>query len=607
MANLSFSKVTTVGSTGLVTGRIYFETSTGCIKVAKSATEVDVFGAGVKSASWDEVSQKLTIVNQNNEQIEVDFSDIASASSVTAELAKKLNVGTSADASTVQSYYGLKKYTDEAKSSAISSANSYTDEKIGEIPAAIVYKGDGTTITQSGSSEVTFAVGTIAQSKVSGLESALAGKAAAVHTHTKSQITDFDEADYATAAQGTKADTALQSVTATGAGNLTLTAAAKSGTTQAISGSLITSTVSSNGSGLVIASDVKSYVDSAVNTSLSSVLKYKGSCAYAELPEEAVTGDVWNVTDAHDNVPAGTNYAWNGESWDALAGSVDLSPYLTSATAASTYATKTELTSGLAGKANTSHKHAIADVTDLQSALDAKVPTTRTVNEKALSANVVIGGGDIVVGGEGDYAEDTVQEAIDALKTAVDAKPSTDTNTTYTFANGADGSFTVTPSAGAAQKVTIGKPATAGTADNATTANKVAQALVVQLNGGTAEGTSQFTFNGSAAKTVNITAASVGAAAASHQHSAADITSGTLAVARGGTSLTSAPSMLVNLASTSAANVFTTAPRPGVTGTLPIANGGTGATTAAAARTALGVDTAISSAITEAWTWAEFE
>ena len=518
MANLSFSKVATVGSTGLVVGRVYFETSTGLIKVAKSATATDIFG-GVRSASYSEETKILTIVNQAGETITLDLSDVASAASVTAELAKKLNIGTSADASTVQSYYGLKKYADEAKASAISSANSYTDEKIGEIPAAIVYKGDGTTITQSGSSEVTFAVGTIAQSKVSGLESALAGKAAVSHTHTKSQITDFDEADYATAAQGAKADTAIQTVRASNPGTNISIAAAKSGTTINLTPSVTTSTVSSNGSGLTTASDVKSYVDSAVNTAVSSALKYKGSCAYAELPEEPATGDVWNVTDAHDNVPAGTNYAWNGESWDALAGSVDLSPYLTSETAASTYATKTELTSGLAGKANTEHTHEIADVTNLQSTLNAKVPNTRTVNGKALSANVIIGGGDIVVGGEGNYAEDTVQEAIDALKTAVDAKPSTDTNTTYTFANGTDGSFTVTPSTGGAQKVTIGKPATAGTADNATTAAKVAQSLVVKLNGGTAEGTSQFTFNGSASKTVNITAASVGAAASSHTHS----------------------------------------------------------------------------------------
>ena len=490
MANLSFSKVTTVASTGLIAGRIYFETSTGCIKVAKSATEVDVFGAGVKSASWDEVSEKLTIVNQNNKQIEVDFSDIASATSVTSALATKLNIGTSDDASSVESYHGLKKYV---------------DEQIGEIPAAIVYKGDGTTITQSGSSEVTFAVGTIGQDKVSGLSDALAGKAAAVHTHTKSQITDFDESDYATAAQGTKADTALQSVTASGSGNLTLTVAVKSDASQVISGSLTTSTVSSNGTGLTTASDVKSYVDSAVNTSLSSVLKYKGSCEYADLPEEPVEGDVWNVTDAHDNVPAGTNYAWNGESWDALAGSVDLSPYLTSETASSTYATKTELTSGLAGKANTVHTHVISDVTDLQSALDAKVPTTRTVNGKELSANVVIGGGDIVVGGEGDYAEGTVQDAIEAIASALEGK--VDTNTTYTFANGSDGSFTVTPSTGGAQKVTIGKPATAGTAD------KVGHGLTVSLNG-----TAQTKFDGSADVAFDITPTAIGAAAATHTH-----------------------------------------------------------------------------------------
>lgn len=505
MANLSFSKVATVGSTGLTAGRVYFETSTGLIKVATSATATDVFG-GVRSASYSEETKILTIVNQAGETITLDLSDVASADSVTAELAKKLNIGTSADASTVQSYYGLKKYTDEAKASAISSANSYTDEKIGEIPAAIVYKGDGTTITQSGSSEVTFAVGTIAQSKVSGLESALAGKAAASHTHTKSQITDFDESDYATAAQGTKADTAIQTVRASNTGTNISIAAAKSGTTINLTPSLTTSTVSSNGTGLTTASDVKTYVDSAVNTAVSSALKYKGSCTYAELPKSPAQGDVYNVTDKHDNVPAGTNYAWNGEAWDPLAGAVDLSPYLTSAIASSTYATKIELTSGLAGKANTSHTHAISDVTNLQSNLDAKVPTTRTVNGKALSANVVIEGGDIVVGGEGDYAEDTVQEAIDALKTAVNGK--VDTNTTYTFANGTDGSFTVTPSAGGAQKVTIGKPATAGTAD------KVGHGLMISLNG-----TAQTKFDGSADVAFDITPTAIGAAAASHTHS----------------------------------------------------------------------------------------
>lgn len=45
---------------------------------------------------------------------------------------------------------------------------------------------------------------------------------------------------------------------------------------------------------------------------------------------------------------------------------------------------------------------------------------------------------------------------------------------------------------------------------NADTATKVGNDLKIQLNGGTTEGTNQFTFNGSAAKTVNITKSSIG-------------------------------------------------------------------------------------------------
>lgn len=48
-------------------------------------------------------------------------------------------------------------------------------------------------------------------------------------------------------------------------------------------------------------------------------------------------------------------------------------------------------------------------------------------------------------------------------------------DTTYTFANG-NGSFTVTPKGGTAQTVSIGKPATAGTADHAKTADSATKA-----------------------------------------------------------------------------------------------------------------------------------
>ena len=76
----------------------------------------------------------------------------------------------------------------------------------------------------------------------------------------------------------------------------------------------------------------KKYADEEIAKAVSSVYKVKGTCTYAQLPESGnANGDVWNVTDAHEKVPAGTNYVWlaseDGGSWDALAGTVDLSPY----------------------------------------------------------------------------------------------------------------------------------------------------------------------------------------------------------------------------------------------------------------------------------------
>lgn len=95
-----------------------------------------------------------------------------------------------------------------------------------------------------------------------------------------------------------------------------------------------------NDSGFVTTSDI------------SGVYKYKGTKTnYSNLPTSGnVTGDVWNVTNANGNIPAGTNYAWNGSAWDALGGSVDLSGY---------------------------------------------VPTSRTINGKALTSNITLSASDV--------------------------------------------------------------------------------------------------------------------------------------------------------------------------------------------------------------------
>ena len=66
-----------------------------------------------------------------------------------------------------------------------------------------------------------------------------------------------------------------------------------------------------------------------INNKVAVAYRYAGTCTYAELTGKTAefVGEVWNVTDANGDFPAGTNYAWDGEKWDALGGSVDLSPY----------------------------------------------------------------------------------------------------------------------------------------------------------------------------------------------------------------------------------------------------------------------------------------
>lgn len=76
--------------------------------------------------------------------------------------------------------------------------------------------------------------------------------------------------------------------------------------------------------------NVQTTLTETINNKVATAYRFQGSCKYADLAsKEKVNGYVWNVTDAHGNVPAGTNYAWSEKdnSWDALGGTVDLSPY----------------------------------------------------------------------------------------------------------------------------------------------------------------------------------------------------------------------------------------------------------------------------------------
>lgn len=138
----------------------------------------------------------------------------------------------------------------------------------------------------------------------------------------------------------------------------------------------------------------------ALRSELSTIYRYKGSVdTYSQLPVASqVVGDVYNIAtdDSSHGIKAGDNVVWNGTYWDNLSGYVDLSPYLTIENAAnlylrkdtagttyatkselSSYATKQEVTTGLAGKSDTNHTHTVSQVTDFTAQVQSLINSSR--------------------------------------------------------------------------------------------------------------------------------------------------------------------------------------------------------------------------------------
>lgn len=91
MANpaIKFKRVATFAKTGLEKGTIYFEHNTGNIYIATGADTYDVYGLGLKEASWN--GQVLTLKQSGAADIVLDFSNVASKNAldtVSADLTK---------------------------------------------------------------------------------------------------------------------------------------------------------------------------------------------------------------------------------------------------------------------------------------------------------------------------------------------------------------------------------------------------------------------------------------------------------------------------------------------------------------------------------------
>lgn len=69
------------------------------------------------------------------------------------------------------------------------------------------------------------------------------------------------------------------------------------------------------------------YTKAEIDAKVTSAVHYKGTVdTYADLPTDAVIGDMYNVTaaDATNGIKAGDNVVWNGTAWDVQSGVVDL-------------------------------------------------------------------------------------------------------------------------------------------------------------------------------------------------------------------------------------------------------------------------------------------
>ena len=435
MTNLSFSKIATVPDTGLTVGRIYFETSTGLIKVATSTSAYDAFG-GVRNAQWNSASQHLIITNANGSTIDLDLSDVASATEVSIAIAGK------ADKTYVDEKLGNK--VDKVTGKGLST-NDFTDafknkldgiETSAEKNIIEIVKVNGTALTPDASRAVNV---TIPTATVTGVKSG-------------DKVLALANKELSTTL-GLTYDSATKKINLTGIG-----------------------------SAVIASVDATDFIKDGMveGVSFNPDTKMLTITFNTESGKEDIEVD---LSDLVDTYTAGTGITITGNSIAVNTNTIATVASVNEVKAKAETAVQTVSASGT------------APLTLSASKIGTAVKVSGSVAEmKAATASAAGSAGIVPAPAAGKQASFLRGDGTWAVPT--------NTNTTYTFANGTAGNFTVTPSGGTAQTVSVGKPATAGTAD------KVDHALTLTVAGGSTEGTSKYTFNGSAGKALNIVAGS---------------------------------------------------------------------------------------------------
>lgn len=581
MGTIKFFKKATEPTT-IETGNLWFDTTTQSIKV-KTDTGYDVFGIGLKDAQL--LSNKLTITRSDNTTVEVDFNDIASASSVAAALNKKVDKtititgtgglsggGNLAESRTISHAVpvgaatktsGLYKIaTDKFGHVTSTAAVTKTDITALGIPATdtnttYTFQGasNGFKVTPSNGETQTVIVSPSIKNNVTKTDATTTAgyipkfnnttgvieNGYSVQTTLASSSTAIPTAAAVVAAIDNKitaADAMIYKGTLGTDGTVTkvpangykvgwtykvITAGTYAGIKCevgdmliAINNGPVSGTTVVNADWTVVQANIDGAVTGPASATAGHIAVFDGATGKVikdgtytiatSVPSNAVFTDT-KVTsvDNHYKPANGTTLIGTAGSPVTAGGKVvtgitaDSSGHITDIITGTIPAAPT--LSGLGG-VGTINASGTAPLTLSASKSSTTVTISGSVAEMTAATSNTAGAAGIVP------APDAGEQAAFLRGDGTWAFP-TDTNTTYVFANGTDGSFTVTPRNGKPQKVLIGKPATAGTADNAT---QVKNSLIVTLNSGSNEGTTKFTFNGSAQKTVNITPGSIGAA-----------------------------------------------------------------------------------------------
>ena len=256
------------------------------------------------------------------------------------------------------------------------------------------------------------------------LSTGLAGKSDTSHGH---DAVTQSAAGFMSAADKKKLDGIAE-----GANNYTYTLPTASST---LGGVKTTSTVTST-SGLTacpIISGVPYYKDTNNTYTLSSFGVTATSSELNVLDGiTATTAELNYVDGVTSNIQTQLN-----NKLDASGTAAKASKDASGNTITSTYATKTELTNGLNGKANSSHSHAISEVTNLQSTLDGKLGTSANAASASkwnTARTITLGGdasGSVSIDGSADKtltvtvkddSHNHIISNVDGLQTALDGK-----------------------------------------------------------------------------------------------------------------------------------------------------------------------------------------